>query len=150
MKRSELKRSSAPLKRSSTPLKRSELKATAIDPKPGKKAKRDARELSASRLAVLERSQARCEAGYAGCTIVATMLHHRQPRRTADNRPVNLLHLCAGCHQHGHQRSDRYQTGFMVRANGKLRPEEVPFIGPSGRVRPEEVPFIGPSGRVLR
>jgi hypothetical protein len=41
--------------------------------------------------------------------------HHRQPRRTGDNRLVNILMLCRACHDFAHAHPAlAYRNGWLV------------------------------------
>ena len=127
MKRTELKRKT-PLKAKAVSLARTPMKRAK-----SRKQKRDDAELVRTRPLVLERSQGRCEARFVVCTGIGQHVHHRQLRRTADHRPVNLLHVCLACHDYGHKLSSRYDIGFLVRSNGVDTPDTVPFRGPFWR-----------------
>lgn len=67
----------------------------------GKKSRRDAQEMRAARLVLLERSGGRCEGrGFSDlCTGVGTEAHHLCKRsRGGTNDPSNLVWLCHFCH----------------------------------------------------
>ena len=142
MKRTPLERKT-PLKRTAfrvdpakaKPLKaRSALERTPMKQGRSRKQRRDAAALALVTPALRARSGNKCEAWFPGCTRTATHRHHRQSRRRGDHRLVNLLHVCGDCHAFGHAHPEMsYKIGFLVKANGLIKPEEVPFYGVSGR-----------------
>ena len=107
MKRTPLKRSSAPLRR--TPLR----------PVSKRRQKRDSG-YSDARLAVFDRAHGRCEAGAEGCTGLMEQVHHVGGRGGADpHRLGNLLGCCAWCHGVIHSRvEESYRRGWMTKRNG--------------------------------
>ena len=55
----------------------------------------------------------------------ATHTHHRKLRRHGDERPVNLMRVCADCHQEIHANpAESYEMGWMVHSWDD--PAEVP------------------------
>lgn len=108
-----------PLKRGTTELKRTPIKRTAM------KRHRSASNLrsrnnkipSSVRKAVVERSQARCEATYIihDCAYIAVHMHHILLRSLGGKHTVdNLLHVCAPAHEAIHAKpAVSYELGYL-------------------------------------
>jgi hypothetical protein len=71
---------------------------------------------SKSRAVVKRRSKGRCELRVAAdCGRAAEHMHHRLSRRFMNHEPVNLVHICAPCHQFVHDNPQlSYTSGWML------------------------------------
>ena len=84
------------------------------------KVKRDAAELRAAKLDVLERSRGRCEARFVTtCTGYGIHLHHVVRRaQGGHNSPDNLLHVCNACHSAIHHSPEKARECGFLRSRG--------------------------------
>lgn len=59
----------------------------------------------------------------------AVEMAHRIPRDVGGHEPSNLGHLCRSCHRWCHDNPKKaYLEGWIVRANSKVKPADLPTI----------------------